>query len=501
MKSLWVKLIGAFGLVILVGIGVVVLLASQATMGQFELYVTQTGQQWANQLAPALSNYYAQAGSWDGVEFLLQQPAAYGVTSTSGSSNSDGCMDGMSGGGMMGDMGDMMDSNWETEGWCQDDQWMMDMWTSAGNRLVLVDENRVILADTAGLLKGTRLQADDIARGTSITMQGRLVGTLIVTPFNSPSTPAGNFLSSVSSSVLWAGIAAGVVALILGSLLFFQITRPLRSLSAAALSIAKGDLNQRAWIGDNDEIGQVSRSFNQMADKLQSYEVERQNLIADIAHELRTPLSVIQGNLEAMLDNVLPSNAKELALLHQETILLNRLISDLRTLSLADTGQLNLQLRPVILEELVDQVIERLQLRINEKGIGLKTTIPASLPKLQADPERLSQILINLVDNALRYTPVGTQIVIEATATPQSISVSVSDNGPGIPDDELSKLFDRFWRAEKSRNRATGGTGLGLAIVRQLSEAHGGQAFAESPIHHNPDGSGFGTRFTLILPQ
>jgi len=497
MKSLWVKLIGAFGLVILVGIGVVVLLASQATMGQFELYVTQTGQQWANQLAPTLSEYFAQTGSWEGIDNILNQPVAYGAPPSSGRSGGDNCMGLMEGESMMGDM---MGSNWETEGWCQEDQWMMDMWTSAGNRLVLVDENWVIVADTAGALKGTRLQADDIARGTPLTVQGRQVGTLIATPFNSPSTPAGNFLSSVSSSVLWAGIAAGIVALILGSLLFFQITRPLRSLSTAALSIAKGDLNQRAWIGNNDEVGQVARSFNQMADKLQSYEAERQNLIADIAHELRTPLSVIQGNLEAMLDNVLPSSARELALLHQETILLNRLISDLRTLSLADTGQLNLQLRPVGLAELVNQVIERLQLRINEKGIDLRTTIPANLPKVQADPERLSQILINLLDNALRYTPTGTQIVIEAGTTPEYVSISITDNGLGIPDDELSKLFDRFWRAEKSRNRATGGTGLGLAIVRQLTEAHGGQAFVESPIHHNPDGSGYGTRFTLNLP-
>ncbi|OJX40312.1 MAG: hypothetical protein BGO78_15225 [Chloroflexi bacterium 44-23] len=497
MKSLWVKLIGAFGLVILVGIGVVVLLASQATVGQFELYVTQTGQQWADQLTPTLSEYFAQTGSWERVDNILHQPVAYGASPSSGKSGGDNCMEMAAGESMMGDM---MGSYWETEGWCQDDQWMMDMWTSAGNRLVLVDENRVIVADTAGALKGTRLQVDDIARGTPIMVQDRQVGTLIITPFNSPSTPAGNFLSSVSSSVLWAGIAAGIVALILGSLLFFQITRPLRSLSTAALSIAKGDLNQRAWIGNNDEVGQVARSFNQMADKLQSYEAERQNLIADIAHELRTPLSVIQGNLEAMLDNVLPSSARELALLHQETILLNRLISDLRTLSLADTGQLNLQLRPVGLAELVNQVIERLQLRINEKGIDLRTTIPASLPKLQADPERLSQILINLVDNALRYTPGGTQIVIEATTTPDSISVSVSDNGPGIPDDELSKLFDRFWRAEKSRNRATGGTGLGLAIVRQLTEAQGGQISVESPIYHNPDGSGYGTCFALKFP-
>lgn len=496
MHSLWVKLIGAFGMVILVGISVVVLLASQATIGQFELYVTQTGQQWANQLAPALSNYYTQTGSWDGVDILLQQPAAYGVTSATGQSGGDGCMDGMSGNGMMGDMGGMMGSNWsswESKDWCQEDQWMMDMWTSTGNRLVLVNEDWMIEADTAGTLVGTRLQADDIARGTPITLQGEQIGTIIVTPFNSPSTPAGDFLRSVGNSVLWAGIAAGIVALLMGSLLFFQITRPLRSLSAAAQSIAKGDLNQRAWSDNQDEVGQVAHSFNQMADKLQRYESERQNMVADIAHELRTPLSVIQGNLEAMLDNVLPTNARELALLHQETILLNRLIGDLRTISLAEAGQLILQKRAVDLAELVDQVIERLQLRIEEKGIKLRTTIPVDLPVVQADPERLSQVLTNLVDNALRYTPSGTQVVISAGVTPEGIQVSVRDTGPGIPEDELPKLFERFWRAEKSRNRATGGSGLGLAIVKQLVIAHGGRVWAENLV-------GKGAQFNFILP-
>jgi two-component system OmpR family sensor kinase/two-component system sensor histidine kinase BaeS len=496
MRSLWVKLIGAFGLVILVGIGVMVLLARQATIGQFELYVTQTGQQWANQLAPVLSDYYAQAGSWDGVEILLQQPAAYGLTSAIDSSNDDGCMDGMSGRGMMGDMGGMMGSNsgsWESEDWCQEDQWMMDMWTSTGNRLVLVNEDWVIEADTAGILEGTRLQADDIARGTPITLQGRQIGTIIVTPFNSPATPAGDFLSSVSTIVLWAGIAAGIVALVMGSLLFFQITRPLRSLSAAAQSIAKGDLNQRAWTGNKDEVGQVAQSFNQMAEKLQSYEAERQNMTADIAHELRTPLSVIQGNLEAMLDNVLPTSAKELALLHQETLLINQLIGDLRTISLAEAGQLNLQKRPIDLAELVDRVIERLQLRIEEKGIKLRTTIPADLPMVQADPERLSQILSNLVDNSLRYTPPGTLVEILAADSAEGIRVSVVDTGPGIPEDELPKLFDRFWRAEKSRNRATGGSGLGLSIVKQLVTAHGGQVWAENL-------PGNGVQFCFTLP-
>ncbi len=493
MRSLWTKLIGAFSLVILVGTGMVVWLAGRATTGQFELYVTQTGRAWAERLVPTLAEYYAQTGSWDGVERVLQQSSAYAPTTDR--IDGDGCME--NGTNRWWQEGHGQDNhNWGNEGEadCTGDDWMMDMWTIAGNRLVLADENWVIVADTANVLVGARLLADDIARGTPVLLGGRPVGTLIVTPFNTPASPANDFLQAARRSVLWAGISAGAVALVLGSLLFFQITRPLRSLSSAAQSIARGDLSQRAWVSGDDEIGRVARSFNQMAEKLQRYEAERQNMIADIAHELRTPLAVIQGNLEAMLDGVLPADGRELALLHQEALLLKRLISDLRTLSLADAGQLTLHRRPVNLRELAAQVVERLQLRIEEKNIELRVNIPESISAVSADPERLAQVLSNLIDNALRYTPDGTRIVIAARATAGEVEVSVSDDGPGIPLEELPNLFRRFWRAEKSRNRATGGSGLGLAIVKQLVEAHGGRVWAES------EGPGKGSRFVFTLP-
>ncbi len=501
MRSLWTKLIGAFGLVILVGTGMVVWLAGRATAGQFELYVTQTGRAWAERLAPTLAEYYAQTGSWDGVEHILQQSSAYtaapGAPNT-GWTESDSCISGKTGRWQEGRWQDNHSQGSASKTGsdsCTGDDWMMDMWTIAGNRLVLADENWVIVADTANALVGTRLLADDIARGTPVLLGGRPIGTLIVTPFNTPASPADDFLRATQRSVLWAGISAGAVALVLGSLLFFQITHPLRSLSSAAQSIARGDLSQRAWASGDDEIGQVARSFNQMAEKLQRYEAERQNMTADIAHELRTPLAVIQSNLEAMMDGVLPADGRELALLHQEALLLKRLISDLRTLSLADAGQLTLHRRPVNLRELAAQVVERLQLRIEEKNIHLRVNIPESIPTVSADPERLAQVLSNLIDNALRYTPDGTRIVIAARATDGEVEVSVSDDGPGIPPEELPNLFRRFWRAEKSRNRATGGSGLGLAIVKQLVGAHGGRVWAES------EGMGKGSRFVFTLPM
>lgn len=482
MRSLWLKLIGAFALVILVGTGAVVFLVSHATTGQFELYVTQTGRQWAAALAPGLSSYYARFGSWKGVEAVLQNPWAYGATS---SGMSEGEWMGGMGNGMMGDMG----------GWQSESGMMMDnMWTAVGNRLVLVNAEGVVVADTAGALLGTQLHGDDLARGMPITTGERRVGTLIVTPFDAPATPASDFLGAINRSVLWAGVTAGGVALVIGSALFLQIVRPLRSLAGAARGIEQGDLSQRAWVGDQDEVGQVALTFNQMAEALQRYAAERRNMIADIAHELRTPLSVVQSNLEAMLDGVLPATPEELASLHQETLLLNRLITDLRTLSLAETGQLHLEKQSVDPGELIQYVIERMTPRAEEKKISLEADTLDTLPEIQADSERLTQVITNLVDNALRYTPSGTHVTLGARSMPGGVELSVADTGSGIPPEDLPHIFDRFWRAEKSRNRTLGGSGLGLAIVKQLVEAHGGHIQVESQL-------GAGTHFVIQLPR
>ncbi|MCQ3976650.1 MAG: sensor histidine kinase [Anaerolineae bacterium] len=493
MRSLWLKLMGAFALVILVGTGVIVFLTGRATTGQFELYVTQTGQQWAVRLAPLLADYYARTGSWDGVGTVLGNPWMAGAAAPGmkqGWMGGEGMMGGMEE-GMMGHMGEGADhSQRAASGMMMGDS----MWATFGNRLILANAEGTVVADTAEALLGTQLPADDVGRGMPIMLNEQQVGTLIVTPFAAPATPASDFLSAVNRSVLWAGLIAGVVALVLGSVLFFQVVRPLRSLSTAAQGIAQGDLSQRAHVGARDEVGQVAETFNQMAESLQRYAAERQNMIADVAHELRTPLSVIQSNLEAMLDGVLPASPEELTSLHQETLLLNRLITDLRTLSLAEAGQLRLEKQPVDLGALVQQVGERLRLRAEEKNIVLETEVAHDLPVIQADPERLTQVITNLVDNALRYTPPGTRVSVTAQAAPGGIELLVHDTGPGIPPEDLPHIFDRFWRAEKSRNRATGGSGLGLAIIKQLVEAHGGQAHVESQV-------GIGTRFRIYLPS
>ncbi len=491
-QSLWVKLLGIFVLTILISNSVIIFLVNRATTGQFELYVTEAGRQWAAQMAPVLADYYARNGSWQGVEAILQNPLQYGVAAAPGASSpSNGSWD-----KDMWEMGDhdMMGKDmWERQWWPNEQDRMMDVWATSGNRLVLTQPDGLVVADTSGHLTGSQLLPDDLARGMPVLVNGRPAGILIVTPLDAPATPGGDFLSAVNRSVLWATAVAAAVALVMGSALFLQMVRPLRSLSTAAKGIAAGDLSQRANPEGQDEVAQVARTFNQMADSLQEYETERRQMTAAIAHELRTPLSVIQSNLEAMLDGVLPADADELVSLHQEARLLNRLIEDLRTLSLADAGQLQLHLQPVDVGEVAEQVAERLQLHAQEKGIVLKTAVTPHLPLVQADPERLTQILTNLIANALRYTPEGTRVELSVRAVDGGVETAVSDNGPGIPPEDLPRLFDRFWRAEKSRSRATGGSGLGLAVVKQLVEAHNGRIIVESA-------RGVGTRFAFTLP-
>lgn len=476
MHSLWIKLMGAFVLIILVGTGTVVFLMSQTTTNQFELYITQTGQRQAAQLAPVAANYYARSGNWNGVDAVLRNPWGNSMTS------------GAPGNGMM-----MEDMGWWSDHDMSESDMIDDMAMVFSDRMILVQADGTVVVDTADTLTGSQLPTDDLAKGAPITVGGQQVGTLIVTPLDTPATPVGDFLGAVNRSALLAGIVAASLALVLGSVLFMQIIRPLRRLLVATQGIASGDLSQRVQVKGQDEISQVATTFNHMAETLQRYDTERRNMIGDIAHDLRTPLSVIQGNLEAMLDGVLPTTPEELASVHQETLRLNRLIGDLRTLSLAEAGQLHLQKQSVEPGALVQQVGDRMRLSAQEKDIALETHIGGDLPEIQADPERLMQVMTNLVDNALRYSPNGTRVIVGAHPAGECVELSVSDNGPGIPPEDVPHLFERFWRAEKSRNRATGGSGLGLAIVKQLVEAHHGQVYVESQ-------AGNGTRFTVHLP-
>ncbi|MCL5959675.1 MAG: ATP-binding protein [Chloroflexi bacterium] len=315
--------------------------------------------------------------------------------------------------------------------------------------------------------------------------------------------PERDFLTGVNNSVWIGGLSAVVVALLISVMVARQITLPLRNLTLAAKRIAGGDLSQRVDPRSSDEIGQLAVAFNSMAESLARNEQLRRNMVADIAHELRTPLAVIQGNLEAMLDGVIETNQDHVASIHEETLVLARLIADLRELSLAEAGQLKLQKAPTDLSDLARKVVGRHHHDAQEKAVCLDVKTVEGLPLIEIDSQRISQVIENLLSNALRHTGQGGNVTVAVCASDEksrrsdgignSLEVSVMDTGTGISRDELPFVFDRFYRPDKSRARSSGGSGIGLAIVKHLVEAHGGKVWAESEV-------GKGSRFTFELP-
>ncbi len=475
--SLWTRLMSVFLGVIVLGVMVMVISVRLSTAVHLRRRVLTSDVAQANALAKLLAGFYSQNGSWNGVEdFLATAPITQDVPSTNGMMGS-----GMMGPGMMPNWGDWLGLA-RTTG-------------PLADRLVLLNSNGRVVADTGNANLGEQHPAQHLENGIPILVQDKLVGTLLVGSMIEPAlNPADeDFLRSVNFSILLTSLTVGILALVLGSLLFRQITSPLRALSQSAQAIADGDLGRRLEIQSEDEIGRVARSFNQMAESLAKSDVQRRNMIADIAHELRTPLTVIQGNLEALMDGVYELTPENVAAIHKQSVVLSRLVADLRDLALAEAGQLRLELKAVTLGDLITQVSEGLDVQASERNVQLKLEITENLPKVQADEQRVEQVLFNLMSNALRHTPAGGTITTSAEPGDGHVLVSVRDTGKGISPEDLPHVFERFYRADRSRARSTGGSGLGLTIAKQIVEAHGGQIWAQSWL-------GAGSTFSFSLP-
>jgi signal transduction histidine kinase len=303
------------------------------------------------------------------------------------------------------------------------------------------------------------------------------------------------YLEAINGSLWLAGGLAALVAVALGLLLAHQISSPIQTLTSAARRLGAGDLDQRVPVrGRRDELGELAEAFNSMAEAVGRQEMLRRQMAADIAHELRTPLAVIQANLEAMLDGIRPLSAEEVADAHRETQLLSRLVTDLRDLSLAETGQLPLRKEFTDLSALVRTSVGRFSSRAEEKGVRLVVEAAEDSPRAEVDPDRVAQVLGNLLDNALRHTLPGGEVVVrlQPSAQRDEVRITIRDTGSGIPEEHLPNVFERFYRADRARTRTDGGSGIGLAVVRQLIEAHGGRVWAESQ-------PGKGSTFGFVL--
>ncbi len=375
---------------------------------------------------------------------------------------------------------------------------MLGLLTGAGRPLPLV------VADMGGNViyapdeskTGIVLPEEELEHGTRIRLQD---GTdwVVVRSWDvrsSHTTPERRFLEAVTVSLWIAGGTVTILGIGIGFLLLRQLTRPLNRLAAAAREVGRGEFARRVPVETRDELGRLARSFNEMAESLERSERAKRRMIADISHELRTPLNAVRNGLEGLRDGIIAPTPENLAALHSKVMLTARLVDDLHQLALADSDRLPLNIGPVDLRELIDGIRMTIGPELDDEGVALVVDLPPDLPMIEADGQRIEQVILNLLENAMRYTPSGKEIRIAAAAVEGgAVEVSVCDSGPGLSEDDLEHAFDRFYRADPARARKSGGSGLGLAIAKAIVEAHNGRIWAEN----NQDG---GACFRFVIP-
>ena len=465
MNRLWVQLTLAFAVVILVTAGTVGVLANLRAGEAFRLYLSYSPGDLYEPLLEGLSAYYEMHGTWEGVESLLQ---------------------------VMPLMREPMMGRRRSFTFPEE----------RSPQVVLADHKGRVLYDRLGPDMVRRLTRDEEAAALDILVDGNVVGRLVIAwPMESAilGPLEQRFVARLRQLLAIGAALAGGLGLVLGLALSRSLTAPLQRLASAARALAAGDLAQRVEVTGSADVADVAQAFNEMAEGLEEAERLRHNLIVDVAHELRTPLSVLQGNLQAILDDVYPLDRAEITRLYDETRLLSRLVDDLRELALADAGELRLNLQATDAGRVVQAAAESLSPAAQAQGVTLTAEVRGSLPQIQADPDRLAQVLRNLLVNAFRHTPTGGSVTLTASATADEVEFAVSDTGEGIAAEALPHIFERLWRADRSRTRDerwAGGSGLGLSIAKSLVEAQGGRIWVESK---QSQGATF--RFTMPSAQ
>ena len=450
MRSRSQKLTLAFLAVGVIGILLVATVVRLQTQRQFNQFVLN---QYQAELIQELANYYTINGSWENIQAIIVRTP-----------NSNEMM------------GRNMARNWAP--------------------VTLLDENRIVVFGGVRYRIGMEIPRQPGDNSVPVEVNGETVGWVLFDTFrrdpNFPNSPEAVFLTNMNRAILSGAIGAIVLALLLGALLARTIARPVQDLTEATQVIAQGKLGHQVPVHTKDEIGRLATSFNQMSADLADSVQQRRQMTADIAHDLRTPLSVIMGYTESLSDGKFTGSPDIYRIMHKETQHLSRLIEDLRTLSLADSGELPLTRRAVNPNELLARIAEAYEVKAQEKQIHLSVNVPDDLPQIEVDPDRMVQVLGNLVNNALRFTPEMGEIGLTAVTHATSLLIQVKDTGAGIAPADLPHIFSRFYRGDASRQH-NGESGLGLAIARSIVEAHGGHIKAESNL-------GQGTTFTITLP-
>jgi len=471
--SLRTRLTLGFLAAIVVTGALVALLSNLIIVNRFKNMVSFVGQRYAERLAPIFAEYYALVGSWEDVELLMAS-----LQEVQRGKERRGPPHAVSPG---------PGAPWRPVLLFRPEDFEYE-------RLLLLDADGEIVADSDPEGPTLTPSLDDLGKGAPVIVGGRQVGTLIV------SSSLGRlpgyqkaFIGQVNSLLLIATAAIVLVVIVVSAFQARRIVAPVRALAEAARRISSGDLSQRTSVTSQDELGEMAIAFNTMAAKLEQQQELRHRAMADIAHELRTPLSVLQITLESLEDGLTHPTPEVIAGLQSDVEHLHRLVEDLRTLSLADAGELQMETEPIGLGGLIGDVVRRMKGAARAKSIDLVVRLPdAPLPVI-GDAQRLTQVLLNLLTNALEHTPFEGRVTVSARQVERRARVAVQDTGEGIPSADLPHIFERFYRADRARSRETGGSGLGLSIARSLIEAHGGRIWAESV-------EGEGSTFVFELP-
>jgi two-component system, OmpR family, sensor histidine kinase BaeS len=361
---------------------------------------------------------------------------------------------------------------------------------------ILTDPKGAVLIANERYKVGDKVPSSDLKQGVSITTEdGKVAGVLVPMPMPFQGQPREvEFIQRINLYLLYGALVGMVLALLLGIVLSRTLTRPIRELTRATHAVSEGDLSQQVPVRSRDELGELARAFNKMSAELSRSINARKQMTADIAHELRTPLSLILGHAEAVHDGVLPPSTENFEIIREEATRLEHLINDLRMLSLADAGELSMQMETVEPQRLVQEVSSLYQYQAQKKNISVDLEITPDLPLIEVDPGRMTQVLTNILDNAMRHTPDGGHIVFAAREVENMVELSIQDSGPGLDIGDVGRIFERLYRVDASRYREDGGSGLGLAIAKSIVQAHGGQISAEAE-------PGSGLKIRIRLPK
>jgi signal transduction histidine kinase len=446
IHRLWFRLSLTFAVIILVTVVTIYFFVSQRIADEMEYYTTISAQYRSDQILSRLYLFYWKGRSWESVQTVVEDTARV-----------------------------------------------------SGTRIILVAANGTVVGDSKTELLGTNY-TDSSESPVEMFLGTQFLGDvyIIADPQAEPYVaPFLRLSASINRSLLLGGSVAIAIALILTFVLSRRITSPIGALARAARRLGHGDLSQRVRVESEGEVAALAQAFNSMAGDLEYAEQLRRNMVADVAHELRTPLSNIQGYLEAIRDGVVEPDASAIRSLNEEASLLSRLVNELQELSLAEAGELKLVFQAEDITNLVKQAVPPWQPQLAAKEISLSLDLPDDLPLVSIDWQRINQVLHNLLENAVAHTLRGGVINVAAGVAGSGggkwVEVSVSDTGEGIPAGDVPHIFERFYRVDKSRARATGGSGLGLTITKRLVEAHGGRITVQSK-------PGKGSRFSFTLP-